>query len=279
MRACRRNDVRVAIPSTVVRLPHTLHAELTPVIERLYRAFPLSPLGDRCLRWMDMTSPEWELRLTSEGKGRQVRNLTEEAFDHLGWHAMCWDAEHPETVQFFLPRLVDEIVAHRLDYSRAKSPVVELEMLSEKLAGHDWRHWPAGRGEVLAGTFLAVWRHARVDRPWAGDTAAGPILAAGMNVAELRDEAAGWPLPEQADLFVDLAQALVDESRSLADPFEDWAKLWGDFGASAEKRHALGNWLREPFVAELLEEEFFRADPVRQQKLSDASQRLRFWQP
>jgi hypothetical protein len=254
---------------------HTDHPMLTPVIDALYSAFYVSPLGDRVECWIDLCSEEYWQKLVAEGRSRMVRNLTEETFDHLSWHAMCWDRDHPETVWYFLPRLLDQQVAS-VFHRKVSEPQVKIEMLCEIIYGLDWRQWPNGRGVALEDAWRQIWRYATVEkrRERYGDSVTALLLAVGFEVAELRAELSRWSICEGADV---MAEAVSDSVKGTGaiDTLDGWAEIWGNFGVTLERRLAMVEWFRDPATMELLEAGFFAStEPEQQARISEASQLL-----
>lgn len=83
--------------------------EVRTALDRLYPLFRAPKAGRRVNNWIDgMHSAEERVGLEAAGSRKPVKELTEPEFDHLAWHAACWDGEHPDALTYFLPRVLDE---------------------------------------------------------------------------------------------------------------------------------------------------------------------------
>ena len=238
-------------------------------LDRLYPLFHAPRAGRRVNRWIDMCSAGEQARLVNAGAHKPVKELTDAEFKHLAWHAACWDGEHPDTLTYFLPRVLDEYFSFGLN-------AVPIDFfVSNFRKGGGPAGWANAQRAAVAALMGAAWSaalavdegrrgHPRPARDVLWLTAAlrldvGPLLA-------------HWHQTRTTPAAVQLAMFLREEIGSLVPPYTSWwGSIWSDERIEPDVQQQVAGWLLSTGTAEQLEESFFAAtDPRTQEYLSGA---------
>jgi hypothetical protein len=196
------------------RRRYTEHPLFNPVIERLYLAFDVKPLPDRAVRWLDMPPAEFETRGIEEGSHRRVYELNDDIYEHMAWHAMCWDADHRPTLWYFLPRILDELVGRavrthqqRLEQLSLSSVYsnIDLEMLAERLRLSSWLQWPEPQRQAVEDVFVHLWRWSIDEQHYLADLYLELLLVLEFDPVQLLKQWLESPLPASAITIANFA--------------------------------------------------------------------------
>lgn len=194
---------------------------------------------------------------------KRLGELTSEEFDHLAWHAMCWD-QSPEAIQYFLPRMLDDLA-----YRKQRRMDGAMLMLAFIDAG--WKQWPSHQAEAVRRWFAAWWDAAMwfPDSPIDGRSIRSaarerdvvsilPLL--GLLEFDLPSLLHAWPGHPSPHRLSHLIRLIEDfKWNTLDGTIPDWSRLWGNVGVHIDTQNAVVSWLRSKPIHDWLEAAFFAA--------------------
>lgn len=200
--------------------------------------------------WSDMAE---DMARVAESK--TLVQLTQEEYEHLGWHAMCWDRSNPDAVQYFLPRFLEDISTGHL------AGPVPAELLMQALVDSNWQAWKPIEVEPVHRWFVAMWDRAMWQTPrWFGGDAARPasevfqwLAYVGVDVPPFMQ---AWQTHRSPYALLHLVSFILDCDWPLQTGALGWDKVW-DSEVPASVQSLIIRWLQSAEIRDWLERAFF----------------------